>query len=99
MIDCGTSHQVWAKLQHHYKQKSIQQTIYHQKQFHNLRKLDVEDIESYVNWAMELVNMLRETGNAVTDSAVAIAIFYGLPPSYNIVCTVLENNCIEPIVA
>ena len=98
VIDCETSHQVWAKLQHLYRQKSIQQTIYLQKQFHNLRKLDVEDIESYVNRAMELANMLRETGNAVTDSAVAIAILSGLPPSYNIVCTVLENNGIEPTV-
>eukprot|EP00963_Diacronema_lutheri_P003311 scaffold280_cov391-Pavlova_lutheri.AAC.13 len=98
VIDCERSHQVWAKLQRLCRQKSIQQTIYFQKQFHNLRKLDVEDIESYVNRAMELANMLRETGNPVTDSAVAIAILSGLPPSYDIVCTVLENNGIEPTV-
>eukprot|EP00963_Diacronema_lutheri_P012725 scaffold1936_cov325-Pavlova_lutheri.AAC.1 len=84
VIDCETSHQVWAKLQHPNRQKSIQQTISLQKQFHNLRKLDVEDIESYVNRAMELANMLRETGNPVTDSTVAIAI--------------LQNNGIEPTV-
>jgi len=67
---CETMHQVWTKLHDLLTHSSIQQAVFLQKEFHNLRKMDQEDIESFIDRVMDLVGRFREDGIATSDTVV-----------------------------
>ncbi len=83
--------EVWEKLKEYYEATNIPNQRYHQRKLHALKLGAFANMEEYLMGALQIKNDLAATGFKVSEDDLCGIVMNGLPRSYNILVTTLEQ--------
>jgi histone deacetylase 1/2 len=86
-----TTIEAWGELKSIFEAKSKVRMISLMREFNSLRMVN-ETIVEYISRATKLADLLKTTGKTLTDDDVIVQVLTGLPDTYDMVRTVLENS-------
>jgi hypothetical protein len=94
-----TARAAWDALAALYQQRSAASVLTLRREFNALEKKSNESISHYIARARSLADQLAAAGQPPADADLALVVLGGLPTSYNIVKTVIENATELPSLA
>lgn len=82
---------VWGKLKEYYEATNMPNQRYHQRKLHALKLGAFANMEEYLMGALQIKNDLAATGFKVSEDDLCGIVMNGLPQSYNMLVTTLEQ--------
>ena len=91
VINCSTSHDMWAQLQAYHDQHSEECIIGLQARYYNSKLTEGESIAAFISSLQQLAKQLTDLGQTITDKQLISKIICGLPSSFDPLLLAWDN--------
>ena len=91
VINCSTSHDMWAQLQAYHDQHSEECIIGLQAKYYNYKLNEGESIAVFISTLQQLAKQLTDLGQPITEQQLISKIICGLPSSFDPLLLAWDN--------